>query len=286
MDFVKRLAGMSAAQMRKSLSNRRRKLPEDIIDGIIAVEKARRRKLHPMRKKREQHVRLWKQLLDPAVVELRNVQRMLNLSLTYPTPERETALTTYAGVIARVVGKMQINIDKLRVHEDQLDDDLLTPGQQASKRTPAFPHGKPNGGEHWVDYVPIPVIKKVRALFEAIPKTRHVRRKEPFPVTLPIATSAKLRAVLRERTQKELDHTERLMAAELADTRLTDTHVFKHQEINALRAQISKMQSALHLIGQLPANAFVPPSWHGILTERTYPGRSPLLETKKSREQG
>lgn len=275
MELVERLANMTPAEMRTYLSDRKRKLPEKLINELIDNEKARRRTLHPMRKKREQHIRLWKQILTPAVQELRNVHRMLNLKLTYPTPEREAALQAYAAVISNVINKLQVNIDKLRVHEDSIDDDLQTPSQMASKPTPAFPNGKPNGGSYWVDYVPSHVVKKVRALFSAIPKTKHVRVKVPFPVVLDKATSAKLRAVLLERTQKELEHLERRIAAELADPRLTDHHYFKHQEIDALRVQVSKMQSAMHLIEQLPPNAFIPPTWHGVLNYRTYPGRSP-----------
>lgn len=275
MDFTERLADMTPAEMRKALSNRKRKLPEKLINELIDNERERRRKLHPIRKKREQHIRLWKQILTPAVQELRNVRRMLNLKLTYPTPEREAALHAYALVIETVINKLQVNIDKLCIHEDHLDDDLQTPSQMASKPTPAFPNGKPNGGAYWVDYVPSHVVKKIRALFKAIPRAKHVRIKEPFPVVLDKATSAKRRWVLLERTQKELEHLERRITAELADPRLKDTSVFRHQEIDALRVQASKMQSAMHLISQLPPNAFVPPTWHGVFNARTYPGRSP-----------
>ena len=275
MDFTERLAELTPAEMRKAFANRKRKLPEKLVNDLIANERARRRTLHPVRKKREQHIRLWKNILDPAVYELRNVRRMLNLKLAHPTLERTAALEAYTAVIELVINKLQVNIDKLRIHEDKIDDDLFTPGQQASKATPAFPYGKPNGGTHWVDYVPVPVIKKIRALFEAIPKTKHARQKEPFPVTFDRTTSAKRRIVLLDRTRKELEHLERRIAAELADPRLKDTSIFKHQEIDAMRVQASSMQSAMHLIGQLPPNAFIPPTWHGILTERTYPGQHP-----------
>ena len=251
-----------------------------LADGIIAAEQARRNAARPVRKKREQHTRLWKQLIDPAVAELRNVQHMIKLTLTYPTPERTAALEAYAALLALLIGKLKLNIDRLNIDEDDIDADLLTPSQQASKSTKAFPNGKPNGGTYWVDWIPPSAVREVQALFDAIPAMRGVKRKHPFPVVLDKATSAKRRAALIERTTKELTHIERLIAVELADTRLTDTHVFKQQEIEAMRMQVSKMQSALHIISLLPPNAFIPPTWHGVMSHRTAPGECPMPKVR------
>jgi hypothetical protein len=57
---------------------------------------------------------------------------------------------------------------------------------------------------------------------------------------------------------------ERRIAVELADTRLTDTHVFKHQEIGEMRLQVSQMQAAMHRVSLLSPNDFVPVTWHGV----------------------
>tara|TARA_R110000868_G_scaffold235313_1_gene489222 strand:- start:63 stop:911 length:849 start_codon:yes stop_codon:yes gene_type:complete len=280
MNYTERFARMTEQEMRNALAQRKSKLPEPVINDIVANVKADREALRPMLKKREQHTRLWKQIIDPAVYELRNVRRMLKLKLSYPTPERTAALEAYAEVIELVIGKLQLHIDKLNVHEDRIDDDPLTPSQQASKATKAFPNGKPNGGTYWTDYVPYVVVKKISALFKAVPKEAHVKRKHPFPVVLDKATSAKRREILIERTTKELTHIERIIAVELADPRLKPTHFFKHQEIGKMRLQASQMQSALHIISLLPPNAFIPATWHGVMTERTQPGRQPLPKGK------
>lgn len=279
MNYTEKFAGMTAYEMRSALAQRKRKLPEATIEAIIANVMDARKGMRPMLKKREQHTRLWKQIIDPAVYELRNVQRMLKLKLSYPTPERTAALEAYAAVIELVIGKLRLHIDKLNIDEDSIDD-LLTPSQQAGKATPAFPNGKPNGGTYWTDYVPRQVIKKIVLLFLAVPKEKHVKRKQPFPVVLDRATSAKRRAALIERTAKELTHIERTIAVELADPRLTSTHVFKHQEIDEMRIQVSKMQHAIHLISLLPPNALIPPTWHGVLLERTPPGIQPKPKGK------
>ena len=283
MNYTQRFAGMTDTEMRNALAQRKRKLPTPVIDEIVQTVKEARRAMHPLNKTREQHTRLWKQIIDPAVYELRNVRRMLRLKLSYPTPERTAALEAYAGLIEIVVGKLQLNIDKLYIHEDRLDYDPLTPSQMASKPTKAFPYGKPNGGEYWVDYVPPEVVEKISALFKAVPKEKHVKRKHPFPVVLDKVTSAKRKTALIERTNKELEHIERCLAVELADTKLTDHHHFKQQEIEAMRSQVSRMQEALHYISLLPPNAFIPATWHGVITIRTQPGRKPHQQPRKGK---
>ena len=269
---------MSEPAMRRYILEH--KIHAALADGIIAAEQARRNATRPLRKKREQHIRLWKQLIDPAVAELRNVQHMQKLTLTYPTPERNAALEAYAALLTLLIGKLKLNVDKLNLSDDDIDEDLLTPSQHASKSTKAFPNGKPNGGTYWVDWIPPSAVREVQALFDVIPVIKGVKRKQPFPVVLDKATSAKRRAALIERTTKELTHIERLIAVELADTRLTDTHVFKHQEIGEMRVQVSRMQSALHVISLLPPNAFIPPTWHGVMTTRTEAGDHPLPKVR------
>ena len=279
MIYPKSYARMSDVALRQALA--KRKLPTPLVDGIIAAVQSDKDAVRPLRKKREQHLRLWKQIIDPAVAELRNVQHMQRLTLDYPTPERMTALDAYAKMLELLIGKLKLHVDKVKVDPALLDETLLTPSQMAGKPTKAFPYGKPNGGEYWVDYVPPDAVAKITALFDAIPRTKGVKRKHPFPVVLDRATSAKRKAALIERTTKEFTHIERRMAVELADPRLTDHHYFKHQEIGDMRLQVSRMQSALHIISLLPPNAFIPATWHGVMQPRTAPGVSPLLKGQK-----
>lgn len=281
MIYPKRYALMSDAALRQTLA--KRKLPHGVAAEIIAAVQADRAAVRPLRKKREQHLRLWKQLIDPAVAELRNVQHMKKLTLTYPTPERTAALEAYAKMLGLLIDKLRLHVLKLKVDLPDIDADLLTPGKLAEQATRAFPHGKPNGGTFWVDWVPPNVVAEIQTLFDKIPHTKGVKRKEPFPVVLDKATSARRKAVLVERTKRELEHIERAMAVELADPRLTATHVFKQQEIADMRLQISRLQSALHIISVLPANAFIPPTWHGVMQPRTAPGVPPSKPLRKER---
>lgn len=279
MIYPKSFQRMSVPAMRRYIIEHN--VHAALADRIIADELERRDAARPLRKKREQHIRLWNQIIDPAVSELRNVQHMLKLTLLYPTIERTVALEAYAGVLERLIGKLKLHVDKLKVSDDDIEDDLMTPSKQAIKPTKAFPNGKPNGGTHWVDYVPPDIVKDITALFDAIPRTKGVKRKHPFLTVLDKATSARRKAALIERTTKELTHIERIVAVRLADPKLKDTSVFTHQEIDAQRMQVSKMQSALHIISLLPPNAFIPPTWHGVMTARTKPGVSPLPKGQK-----
>jgi hypothetical protein len=252
--YPKSYSRMSPQALRAHLSKRR--WAPALVEATIANVLEERRAARPALKKREHHARLWGYLIDPARSELRNVWRMLKLSLVNETPERTEALTAYSELLSYLVTRLEV----------ERDATTEMPGTVAAER------GLPNNGEHWVDWVPRKKVALIYDYFNRIPVTKGVRRKEPFPVTLDKATSAKRKATLIERTTREMEHVERVMAAELADTRLTDTHVFKHQEIGELRVLLSRMQAALHIIKQLPANALIPHTWHRIFETRTRPG--------------
>lgn len=265
MIYPKSYARMSPAALRALLSKRR--LPSSYIENTLYAVAADRREARPALKKSEQHARLWGYLLDPAKAELRNVQRMLKLDLAHPTPERVEALEAYAALLTFLIGRLTLDMKSTT--------DM--PKKLATER------GLPNNGEYWVDWVPPKKVALIYSFFAAIPKARGIKRKEPFPVVLDKKTSAKRKAVLIERTNKEIEHVERRIAAELADPRLTDTHYFKQQEIGDMRLEISRMQAALHVISQLPANALIPPTWHGVMQQRTAPGEPAAKPTKGNR---
>lgn len=254
MKYPRSYKRMSPQALRKMLSERR--LPSSYVEATIAAVLEDRKAARPAVKKSEHHARLWGYLIEPAKSELRNVRRMLRLNLTNPTPEREDALTAYEALLAFLVGRLTL---EMRATPEM-------PGKIAAERD------LPNGGEHWVDWVPRKKALLIYDYFAKIPHQRGVKRKEPFPVTLDKNTSAKRKAALLERTKKEIEHLERRIAIELADPRLKETSVFKHQEIDAMRVQISRMQAATTLIRKLPDNALIPHTWHRVFEERTSVG--------------
>lgn len=246
MTYPKTYMRMSEVALRKLLSQR--KLPMGVAEGIIAQVVADRKNARPALKKDEQHRRLWGDLISPAKSERRIVQRMLTLKLEHGSPERTLALEAYLMVLDAIIGRLLLqarNTDEM-------------------PRQVALGTNVPNKGEHWVDWMPKKKIALIEQYFADIPHVRGVRQKTPFERRIPPDQHAKHKQRLIERTKREMEHIERSLAVELADTKLTDHHYFKQQEIEAMRVQVSRMQAALHIIGQLPANAFIPTTWHGI----------------------
>lgn len=244
--YPKTYMRMSEPALRKLLSQR--KLPLGVAEGIIAQVMADRKNARPALKKDEQHRRLWGDLISPAKSERRIVQRMLALKLAHDSPERTLALEAYLLVLDAIIGRLLLqarNTDEM-------------------PRQVALGTNVPNKGEHWTDWMPRKKIALIEQYFADIPHVRGVRQKTPFERRIPPDQHATHKKRLIERTKREMEHIERSIAVELADTKLTDHHYFKQQEIEAMRIQVSKMQAALHQITLLGPNDFVPVTWHGI----------------------
>lgn len=237
---------MSENALRKHISHR--KFPAGYVDSLLAQAAVLRQAKRVRLKTDEQHARLWGDLISPAKAERRIVQRMLTLNLTHASPERTLALEAYLMVLDVLIGRLVLDARNCG----------LTPRQLAEDR------GLPNKGEHWTDWMPKKKIALIEQYFACIPAVRGIKQKRPFERRIPQTQHAVHKKRLIERTGKEIAVLERRIAAELADTRLTDTHVFKQQEINDMRVQISRMQAALHTIALLRPTDFVPVTWHGI----------------------
>ena len=246
MDFPKSYLRMSERTLRKHLA--KRKLPLGYAENLISQVMSERHKKFAHLARDTQHARLWGDLIAPAKAERRIVQRMLSLDLTNNSPERTLALEAYLMVLDAIIGR-------------------LTLSANTSEETPtklAVGRNLPNKGEHWVDWMPQKKIDLIKQYFAEIPYAKGVRQKTPFERRWPTTQHAIHKKRLIERTDKELAILERRMAVELADAKLTDTHVFKQQEINDMRIQISKMQAAMHTIKLLRPTDLVPVTWHGI----------------------
>jgi hypothetical protein len=237
---------MSESALRALLSQR--KLPMGYAENLIAEVNAARKDKRIRLKTDEQHTRLWGDLISPAKAERRIVQRMLASKPENDSPERALALEAYLMVLDAIIGRLTL----------AARDSGQTP------RLEALGRNLPNKGEHWTDWMPKKKIDLIMDYFAAIPYTKGVRQKTPFERRIPQTQHAIHKRRLIERTDKEMALIERRMAAELADTRLTDTHVFKHQEIKDMRLQLSRMQAAMHTIKLLRPTDFVPVTWHGI----------------------
>jgi len=246
MDFPKSYLRMSESTLRKNLA--KRKLPLGYAEELISQVVSAKRKGFNNLARDTQHKRLWGDLIAPAKAERRIVQRMMTLKLDNDSPERALALEAYLMVLDAIIGRLVL---KANTSEE-------TPSKLAAGTN------VPNKGEHWTDWMPPKKIALIKDYFAQIPYAKGVRQKTPFERRWPTTQHAIHKKRLIERTDKELAILERRMAVELADAKLTDTHVFKQQEINDMRIQISKMQAAMHTIKLLRPTDLVPVTWHGI----------------------
>jgi hypothetical protein len=246
MDFPKSYLRMSERTLRKHLA--KRKLPLGYAENLISQVMSERHKKFAHLARDTQHARLWGDLIAPAKAERRIVQRMLSLDLANNSPERILALEAYLMVLDAIIGRLTLSAN---TSEE-------TPTKLAAGRN------LPNKGEHWTDWMPQKKIDLIKEYFAQIPYIKGVRQKTPFERRWPTTQHAIHKRRLIERTDKELAILERRMAVELADAKLTDTHIFKQQEINDMRIQISKMQAAMHTIKLLRPTDLVPVTWHGI----------------------
>ena len=246
MDFPKSYLRMGERTLRKHLA--KRKLPLGYAENLISQVMYERHRRFATIARDTQHARLWGDLIAPAKAERRIVQRMLTLTLEHASPERTLALEAYLMVLDAIIGRLVL---KANTSEE-------TPSKLAAGTN------VPNKGEHWTDWMPQKKIDLIKEYFAQIPYIKGVRQKTPFERRIPQTQHAIHKKRLIERTDKEMALIERRMAAELADAKLTDTHVFKQQEINDMRIQISKMQAAMHTIKLLRPTDLVPVTWHGI----------------------
>jgi hypothetical protein len=246
MDFPKSYLRLNESTLRKKLATK--KLPMGYAENLISQVMHERHKKFATLARDTQHARLWSDLIAPAKAERRIVQRMLTLKLDNPSPERALALEAYLMVLDAIIGRLVLKANTCGE----------TPARLAEGTD------VPNKGEHWTDWMPKKKIDLIKDYFAAIPYTKGVRQKTPFERRIPQTQHAIHKRRLIERTDKEMALIERRMAAELADAKLTDTHIFKQQEIKDMRLQLSRMQAAMHTIKLLRPTDFVPVTWHGI----------------------
>lgn len=246
MEIPKSYLRLSESALRAQLA--KKKLPMGYAENVISQVLAAKRQGFADVAQTVQHARLWGDIITPAKAERRIVQRMMTLKLGNPSPERALALEAYLMVLDTIIGRLTLDAN-------------------ASRQTPrelALGRNLPNKGEHWVDWMPLKKIALIQEYFAQIPYAKGVRQKQPFERRIPQTQHAIHKRRLIERTEKEMSNVERRLAAELADARLTDTQLFRQQEINDIRIHISRMQAALHTIRHLRPTDFVPVTWHGI----------------------
>lgn len=227
----------------------RSRLFEVILDG---KEKAKAREASEKRK-----AYLWRVLLDPAKYEMKMVLLILTRTKQqvesgyYANPEEGEARVLALELYHRCIGRWVIREAQDAVKQGK------TPQSVAREKTKRFPSGLPNGGIHWVDWVPFTVREQVTEYFDAIPHRAKAKRKIPFERKMPklsridngevLSVFEEKRILLRERTERALEKTEKMA----------------HINPDKYGDDVYNIKQALRYINAAQEGELLPSSWRG-----------------------
>lgn len=225
------------------------KLIENTLRAEVRARKETRRR---QRIKSAELKRLWRQLLAPLNYEMRNVGVLIRYQQGKAVPDHDyiEVLEAYNSLMVKL---------KTFLEREARDGDT-TPANLARQRTKRYPNGVPNGGMHWVDWVPPHIRGAVLVAYGELPYVRGIKRKALFMRVLSGAKDAtgltahdKQKAVLRLRTEKELEGAMRLTQVEV-----------EQEKLDRLEHDIERMRLALDYIETMKQNEVVPHTWHGL----------------------
>ena len=196
MDFeYSHYVAMQPHEIRRRLALRKLpELPDNLRDQgyrsmaeyIYAQVMEKRHELREQRARQKYVAKQWRDILDPARREFRTMKAMLNTARSRQRSGAEdnedisqakiAALTAYMDVIGSFLSTVETWLDK---------DPELSPAKRLQKKLKAFPNGVPNGGSHWVDWIPESMKQPVVQLFDAVPYRAKAKRKVPFQRRIP-----------------------------------------------------------------------------------------------------
>jgi hypothetical protein len=222
-------------------------LRQQIMEGKAELKSARARE--------KQMARLWGELIKPMRREVKIIRIVLNrtkqqhFSGFFADEDEAVAKIAAYDAYWEVMSRLEIKCMKYRAAG-------MTPSQAAKEKTKLFPHGMPNNGVHWTDWVPPSVKLVVVGLFDAIPRRSKVKRKVPFERKTPRLTRVldgevldmfeEQRFRLRSRTEKDLDRAKRM--AQVDPTKADE---------------VARIEQALEFIDSAEQGEVLPTTWHG-----------------------
>jgi hypothetical protein len=215
----------------------KRKLHKAVENSIRAKVLEQKKVLKQQKLHNHYHATLWRELINPAKYERKIIAGMIDYQQGKPNgglPEKVEALQAYLLVLDKVIERM---VERKSTGVGRMPSDF------------AKELKLPNRAAHWVDWVPEHIKTRIRAMFAVVPKEEKARAKSVFERIDPVADTDKNRARLLARTEKEL-------AREVREQNILPTD--KRAE------RITKMRKAMKAIKELPDQAAVPRTWHGL----------------------
>ena len=234
----------SEARVRNSLVAQ--KLPPLVVAQTVARVLALKQQRRKERIKSTITAKSWDALLAVASTE-RQTLHVMKTQLKKIEPLEQAkweTLCAYETVITAVIEKLR-KVRKGSVH---------TPKSFVAFIKEETGRVIPNDGVHWTDYVSAKDKQRITAMFDALPPPARGKRKTPFDRRITRAAHKAQRLALVERLNGEIASAER----EYEVTTDPDTH-------DRLNKQLDAMHRAQYVLDNLPPNATLPATWHGLL---------------------
>lgn len=227
-------------ELQVHLEKQRDSMPQELREHIMREVKAAKTQLRSAKAKARVISSAWHEVLRPLRAELRIVVNMNRYkSKSYNVPERGRAITAYRAVLEKAV--------RLLVRYQGGD---YTPTSLAKQKN------VPNGGAHWVDWIPQHVKDEVIALFDAIPHHFRAKTKVPFERRIIDDTRDVRLRRLATSIKQELERAYKDLA--------TDPDEFDNVDH---REYIDRMELAAKAVIALPDDAYVPATWQGLFKQ-------------------
>jgi hypothetical protein len=241
----KRYLSYPNRELQAHLDKQRDTMPIEVREEIMRQVREERTRLRSVKAKERAMSAAWGEIERPLKSELRIVVNMGRYkSKTYHVPERSTAIAQYRAVLE----KLCKIIEKYKRGEH-------TPLQLAKIKS------VPNGGSHWVDWIPASVKQDTTALFDAIPHHFKAKSKVPFERrTIEDKRDVLIRRLART-VKEELGRAYKDLANDPDEYDNHDHHAY-----------IARMELAQKAIIALPDDAYIPTTWQGLFkTGYAYP---------------
>jgi hypothetical protein len=229
-----------ARELQAHLDKQRDIMPQELREHIMAAVRAEKTRLRSANAKARVIKSAWHEVLRPLRAELRIVVNMNRYkSKSYNVPERGKAITAYRAVLEKAVRLLT---------KYQVGD--YTPTQLAKIKN------APNGGAHWVDWVPMGVRETIENLFHEIPHHFRAKTKVPFERRTMDDTRDVLLRRLATSIKQELERAYKDLANDPDEFDNVDHHEY-----------IARMELAAKAVIALPDDAYVPATWQGLFKQ-------------------
>jgi len=227
----------------------------------------KRQELREQRARQKHAAQQWRDILDPARREFRTMKAMLDTARARQRSGAETNEDISQARIAALSAYMEVIGSFLSTVERWIESDPeLSPAKRLKKKLKAFPNGVPNGGSHWVDWIPESMKQPVVQLFDAVPYRAKAKRKVPFQRRIP--------KIFRMEEGEKLSLFEEFryrlrIKTETALKRAKANMVYAGNN-EGVRRRKEKIEEALVLIDNAKEGVMLPTVWQGFFPEEEF----------------